>query len=193
MKTKVKLSKQTLLTVSQNISLYYPAKILASTQKLVILVIDPQHLHAYWNLGHGQLGSFKHRVSDGHLVLRIYSLMKKNQHKTQVKPIIEISIKDLQSKQKIRLPIGIAKPTFYRANIGKKKSNIEFIPLLSSNLIFVSPVNKNDQDSNSMGEANSFVENGIYPVDNVEGGLSKDDFSVKSSRSIGHYSGIGNK
>lgn len=126
--TAQKLSRQELLEVSQNISLYFAPRIPNDFSKLVLLTIDPQYLHAYWNVAVNPKDTFSKTNSDR--VLRVYAQEIRGDV-VKSKPIVDYKIKQSQTKQLIKLPITNRRETYF-AKIGELNSE-EFIPSISSN------------------------------------------------------------
>lgn len=131
-----KLSRKDLLEVSQNISQYYAPKVSLSTQKLVLLPIDPNHVYAYWNLIENQPDTISpHLNNDGaksQWTLKVFSHHKNRQARLTKKPVTEISINELQAGRKIQLPMA-NKETIYSAQIGRETEEMYFTPLIRSN------------------------------------------------------------
>jgi len=128
------LSRQELLEVSQNISRYYAPKVSLSSQKLVLLAIDPTHLYAYWNLIENKPDTVSQALSNEEWMLRVYSPQQNNPTKSIKEPIAEIKISALQSGQEIKLPTPDKEKT-YIAIIGKVVEKNNFYSLLESNII----------------------------------------------------------
>ncbi len=127
------LSRQELLEVSQNISRYYAPKVSLSTQKLVLLAIDPKHLYAYWNLVENQPDTLSQNLSNSEWVLRVYKEQQSFPTKIIEKPIAEIQITALQSGQEIRLPV-VKKEMIFSATISKVVEENGFNLLIKSNI-----------------------------------------------------------
>ena len=127
------LSRQELLEVSQNISLYFAPRISSNNKKLVLLSIDPQHLYAYWNFDDDESQNktpSSSNTSDNKM-LRIYSQEVRGDV-VKSKPLVEFKIQGSQAKQLISLPIINRKETYF-AKIGELNSSKNFIPLIISN------------------------------------------------------------
>lgn len=122
------LSRQDLLEISQNISLYY-APAISSTDKLVLLPIDPLHLYAYWNINENK-ESMSTAKTERDEVLRIYS-QELSEDEIQCKSIVNFPIQSFKSKQIISLPVSLTRKTYF-ASIGELTEDKEFIPILTS-------------------------------------------------------------
>jgi hypothetical protein len=131
MDTKKKLTQKELLEVSDNISKYYAPKYLRLEVKLVVLPVDSQHLHVYWQLPEDKPQSVTVPPSSSDkLMLRIHSVHTQT-HET--KPIVEFAIGEQQTKQKIKLPVT-NKGAVYSVSIGKIIPKYGFVQLIKSNI-----------------------------------------------------------
>lgn len=125
------LSKQELLEVSQNISLYYAPRVSIDANKLVLLSIDPEHLYAYWRLSDNDRPACVPSSAENEMLLRVYS-QEKTEAKVKSKLVADFVVKGSQSKQVITLPAP-KKTEIYFARLGKLNPIQEFIPLIKSN------------------------------------------------------------
>jgi hypothetical protein len=125
------LSRQELLEVSQNISLYFAPRISSSIKKLVLLPIDPQHLYAYWSLGDVQNEALSLSKTCHDKVLRIYSQEVRGDV-VKSKPVVDFKLQESQAKQVISLPVTNRRET-YCAKIGEVNSTEGFVTLINSN------------------------------------------------------------
>lgn len=127
----LKLSRQELLEVSQNISLYFAPRISSNINKLVLLPIDPQHLHAYWGLGDVQNEVSSLSKTSDDKVLRIYSQEVRGDV-VKSKPVVDFKLQESQAKQVISLPVTNRRETYF-AKIGELNSTEGFVALINSN------------------------------------------------------------
>lgn len=132
--THLSFSEQELQEVSKNISLYYSPKITLSTKKLVILPVDPQHLHVYWSLGDDQNQALTERLHEDKLTLRVFSKDKQNTQTVTSNTVFEMPVHNPQAKQRIRLP-QIENAAVYSASIGTENADEHFEAILDSNHI----------------------------------------------------------
>ena len=65
------LSPEEILEISENISFDFAPKVSNNSQKFVLLAVDPDHIHAYWNLGDSLLDDRKNSELRDQLTLRI--------------------------------------------------------------------------------------------------------------------------
>lgn len=125
-----KLSRQELLEVSQNISLYFAPRI-SNIRKLVLLPIDPEHLYAYWNLGDVQNEALSLSKTSNDKVLRIYSQDVRGDV-VKSKPVVDFNVQKSQTKQVISLPLINRRETYF-AKIGELNPTEGFVALINSN------------------------------------------------------------
>ena len=132
-------TQQELLEVSQNISRYFAPSISTNSQRLVVLPIDPQHIYIYWSLDKKQDFKLSKRMINNEMVLRVYSQLNEKRAPAPVKPLIEITIDDFHSSQRIYLPTSKI-PTVYSASIGQKTTDDGFVSLIDSSTTHVDQV-----------------------------------------------------
>ncbi len=121
------LSREELLEVSQKISLYYAPTRLSTSQKLVILPIDPQHLYVYWDLGENQAPAFSQQLANNELSLSVFSQCDEGKI-----PLYKRTVHELQAGKIIKLKTA-DKTTVYSASIGRPSSGNGFVSLIKSN------------------------------------------------------------
>lgn len=197
--TGIKLSREELLEVSQNISRYYAPKISHASRNIVVLPIDPQHLFVYWNLGDEQAKAITSNEVDNELRLRVYSQSRQSRNNFKTKLFHDFAINPSRSSQTIKLP----KPEsemIYSASIGTKVLDNDFIPLLICNYIptLEGPMKQRDSELNKVfskdipaSDAYEFVykEGRIKVID--EGILYQSSVSVKTHYASTNCSGLG--
>ncbi|MEI6068006.1 MAG: DUF4912 domain-containing protein [Methylococcaceae bacterium] len=132
------LSSKEMLQISEEISLDFAPRASNNTQKLVLLAVDPDHLHAYWNLGEDPSGSTQ-KTDPGHqLTLRIYSEPDNLADTLKKKPYFDVAVDGAQAKKNITLPQHTHQTT-YSATLGNRYQNDSQAPLASSNITHVPP------------------------------------------------------
>lgn len=134
--SKHKLSPKEMFAISEEISRDFAPKASNNTQGLVILPVDPNYLHVYWNLGDDKLNGMQKNGSRNHLILRIYSAPSKNTESAETKSWFDIAIDSTQSQQKVFLPARTDK-TAYQATIGKRYPDNSLVPVSNSNISHV--------------------------------------------------------
>ena len=168
-----KLSKQELREISHNISLYYAPRILSSTQNLVMLPIDPQHIYVYWNLGDSQSSQPFHDMFEQQLKLKIYSHTKGKQ---KAEKVYEATVQGVQSGQQIKLVLDYH-CSHYSAKISRYLPQLGCIGSINSNLIKTSYGNtQQTEQENQTCTKISFPSKSSYVAENIK--------AVKS-----HYAG----
>lgn len=115
------LSGKELLEISQNISLYYAPKISSNEKKLVLLSVDPEHLHVYWNLAEEQKRVFSSAKLNNDLSLQIYS-EENRRGRVKTKQIANYKVNRSLLKQTINIPSSKTNKTYF-ATIAE--SNVE--------------------------------------------------------------------
>jgi hypothetical protein len=70
--SRLKLSEEELLNISQEITNTFAPSVSDTTPELVVLPIDPYHIHAYWNLVDKFAATSGYSFPDTGLTLRIY-------------------------------------------------------------------------------------------------------------------------
>lgn len=129
------LSRQQLLEVNQNISLYYPPRILSNTHKLALLSIDPVHFYVYWNLANHHQYRDDHDYQDNDLKLRVFSQCKNKHSNKKAKLVFETTVCAMQSKRKITLH-ETKQGAVYSASIGRDLPENGFVAFVNSNQLY---------------------------------------------------------
>ncbi|MDP2902531.1 MAG: DUF4912 domain-containing protein [Methylovulum sp.] len=130
----IQLSPQEIFEISQEISHKFAPCASTGSPELVLLPVDPYHLYAYWNLG-GLKGAIKSKDEpDSLLVLRIYWRPDENTGISNTKIWFDVALDNLQSGQKVRLPID---GTAYSAVIGRPFQGNNLTVFAGSNIIHV--------------------------------------------------------
>lgn len=131
-----KLSRKEMFAISEEISHDFSPKPSNNTQKLVILPVDPNHLHVYWNLGDNQMNSVQKNDSGNQLTLRIYLEPGPNTDSAETKSYFDVAIESTQAQQKVFLPMRTDETAFH-ASIGKCYSDNSLAPIACSNTAHV--------------------------------------------------------
>jgi hypothetical protein len=127
------LSRKELLEISQNISLYYAPKISSNEKKLVLLSVDPEHLHVYWNLAEEQKRVFSSAKLNNDLSLQIYS-EENRRGRVKTKQIANYKVKRSLLKQTINIPSSKTSKTYF-ATIAESNLEQNFGVVVTSNVI----------------------------------------------------------
>jgi hypothetical protein len=134
------LSSQEMFEISEEISLDFAPKATNNKQELVLLPIDPDHVHAYWNLSDGKASDTQKNTFQDELTLRVYSKPETTTHIATTKPWFDVAINSNQSQQNIVLPTH-SQQNSYSATIGKRDQGNTLTRLADSNTTYV-PLSK---------------------------------------------------
>jgi hypothetical protein len=132
--SKIRLSQQELLEISQRISREFPPRSSSVYPELVLLPVDPFHLYAYWNLGKNNLTSEPNDFTNFQVILRIYYQPSQNSCSNNTKQWFDVTVNSIKHQQKVAVPID---HTFYSAVIGKYYLDDSFAAYAYSNIIHV--------------------------------------------------------
>lgn len=125
-------SSEDMLTISQEIYDNFVADNTLSTPELVILPIDPLHLHAYWSV-------HKHSTNDSDkLVLRTFWHPNGSENIEQSKLWFDHVLDYHQGQMNIQLPVD---GTRYSAVLGNRSRQHKLEVLLRSNIISIPNAN----------------------------------------------------
>lgn len=127
------LSRKELLEISQNISLYYAPKVSSNEKKLVLLSIDPEHLHVYWDLAEEQKKVFSSAELNKDLTLQIYS-QENREGRVKTKKIADYKVNPFLLKQTIKIPSSRTSKTYF-ATIAESNLEQNLSGVVTSNRI----------------------------------------------------------
>jgi hypothetical protein len=130
---KVRLSPKELLDISEEIGRdFAPKPSSHNAPELMLLPVDPGHLHAYWSLDvRTEKAAPDHEEQ---LTLRIYSQPDEQKADTAVSAWFDIAIDNAIAHQQIALPATVD-DTAYSAAIGKSCADDSFIEFIHSNIV----------------------------------------------------------
>ena len=129
-------SPKEMLEISEEISLDFAPRASNNSQELVLLPVDPDHLHVYWNLDDDKLNSTQKNDAGNQLTLRIYSEPNKNTDTLKTKSYFDVAIDSAQAQQQVSIPMR-AHETTYCATIGKRHQDNSIAPFAHSNITHV--------------------------------------------------------
>lgn len=129
------LSPEEILEISENISLDFAPKVSNNSQKFVLLAVDPDHIHAYWNLADSLRDDRKNSALRDQLTLRVYSEPDKKD-RAKIPSWIDVPINSSRSQQNIFLP-NRTYDISYSASIGKHDQDDCFTAFAHSNSIHI--------------------------------------------------------
>ena len=132
--TKTKLSAAELLAISHSVTDHFAPQMPSAVSELMLLPVDPHHLYAYWNIDKNLAPPAPQATPDDPWVLRIYWRPDGSTDLDNSKIWFDIALHDLQSRQKIRLPID---NTAYSAVIGQLTTDNNLSAYAESNIVYV--------------------------------------------------------
>lgn len=141
----VAFSARELLAISEEISREFAPRPIGNLANLVLMPIDPRHLHAYWQLGAPSDNSAivtpaieQKQVIEGNLTLRIYRPVEAHPDagtRSQSEPWFDVEVSPKQNRRVIELPIeAVLAGSRFCAAIGVRRGEDEFAALAYSNV-----------------------------------------------------------
>jgi hypothetical protein len=123
---RLRFSAQELLAISQEIFREFSQRHLPNSNKLVLLPVDPHHLHVYWQLADPKTASATDTEPQP-LALRLYPEPTDNAiSETEFpQPVLDITISAQQHSLEIRLPDHCPGNCVYQAAIGRLDSSTQ--------------------------------------------------------------------
>ncbi len=128
---KIRLSPSELLDIGEKIGRDFAPKPACNIAGLMLLPVDPGHLHAYWSLGENREIS---SPANDQLTLRVYSQADEESAVPETASCFDIAIGHSMTHQQVPLP-GRLDDTAYSAAIGKCGADDGFIEFARSNII----------------------------------------------------------
>ncbi|PPK71774.1 uncharacterized protein DUF4912 [Methylobacter tundripaludum] len=143
---KIRLTPRELLDIGKEISRDFAPKVSCSKPELILLPVDPEHLHAYWNLGETR----ETPEPDNGLTLRIYTQAEEDSADTDEALWFDVAVDSPNTQQQVILPSPVEETT-YSAAIGKQGADDSFIVLAQSNIIHAhhGPAQRHQDSENS--------------------------------------------
>ncbi|MGZ8947149.1 MAG: DUF4912 domain-containing protein [Methylococcaceae bacterium] len=133
----IKLSSREILAISEEVSLGFVPEAADAVSQVVLLPVDRDHLHAYWNIGQEQLeASPQDDHSESQLTLRVYSEPDNSGDISKTVSWFDVAIDSTQTRQIVSLPVRSDQQT-YSASIGNQNIDSSFAALASSNAVAV--------------------------------------------------------
>lgn len=103
-KTTADLTAEQLLEISQKVRCHFNDRIPAAVPELVILPVDPWHLHAFWNLpDQCHAGAIAENTDE--LVLRFYWSQRQSAHQDDAQCFFNVLANAERSQQNVRVPV----------------------------------------------------------------------------------------
>jgi hypothetical protein len=131
--SQIRLAAKELFEISQEITREFASGAAMDSPELMLLPVDPYHLHAYWHLDEPKA---KADVKDGfedQLTLRIYAQAAESTGSVEPESWFDVAIEGFQSQQTVSLPIPLAE-TVYSAAIGQYYADNSFAAFVYSNI-----------------------------------------------------------
>lgn len=100
----VRLSAQELRDISTEISREYAPTRSLTDAALVLLPIDPQHIHAYWTLTDTQMATLTNTVPPTNLTLRVYAQTQTPDPTPQPTTWFDVPVAITPAQRAVRLP-----------------------------------------------------------------------------------------
>ncbi|GEM_PF-2226223 len=119
--------------ISDDIAQKYAPKHASSITEIVILPVDPYHLHAYWALD-GEKMSLLDDGKAGELILRVHWLPEAEREAASSKLWFDIPVAPFPKRKQVTVPVDA---TWYVAEIGLRDAHHQFTPFACSNIIHV--------------------------------------------------------
>ncbi len=126
-------SPQAMKAISDDIAQKYAPTHASRITEIVILPVDPYHLHAYWALDDAKI-SLLDDGKAGELILRVHWLPEGERGTTASKLWFDIPVAPLPKRKQVTLPMDA---TWYVAEIGLRDGHHQFKPFACSNVIHV--------------------------------------------------------
>ncbi|WP_305908725.1 DUF4912 domain-containing protein [Methylomarinum sp. Ch1-1] len=138
----IRLSAQEMLTISEEISRQHPLRLSLPSprSKIVLLAVDPNHLHAYWHIDEKQMT----QDSAQPLTLRIYAVADNLADGADQPEWFDMTLAPSQTQQRVAIPEQMT-ANYYGASIGKSQGKDGFAALASSDTAYVPRAHGADQ------------------------------------------------
>lgn len=131
---KDRFTASELLDIGVEIRRDFAPKVSFNATELMLLPVDPMHLHVYWNVAENQETLKPENECDDHLTLRIYGQPDEQSVTTEIEHLFDVAIDSTNSRQQVSLPVAFVE-TAYSAEIGKYDVDDKFIVFAHSNII----------------------------------------------------------
>lgn len=154
-------SPQELLDISREISREFAPCPAENRSKLVLLPVDPRHLHAYWHLAENGVSPSK-PSADERLTLRVFMQPEPPLQTAQTGQIAEeprwfdVAVDKARGRQEVTLPAEAATST-YRAALGLSREDGGFAALAYSNSADMPAPRPHPDDSGLSAAVSRFI------------------------------------
>ena len=134
------ISRKEMREISQEITRKYPLSLSSHKHNLILLPIDPSHLHACWHLQQNTPQKAEKNSLTDKIVLRIYPHTEQSHAPTPTTPWFDIEINNSETRQTINLPVGI-NADYYSAAIGRQGKKNDLAIFATSKVVHM-PLNR---------------------------------------------------
>jgi len=131
---KVKFTAKELADISEEIGRDYAPQKSYQSPELMLLPVDPGHLHAYWNLDRKPKIATPYNDDPHKLTLRIYAQSEKKKALADTATWFDVAIDSSATHRQVSLP-GPTGNSVYSAAIGQYGADDDFIVFAQSNTI----------------------------------------------------------
>ncbi len=131
---KIRLTPRELLDIGEEIRRNFAPQASQNTPELMLLPVDPGHLHVYWNLRENSVMSAPEHDYREQLTLRIYSQTDEPSAARKAASWFDVAVDSPKASQQVSLPSPVDE-TVYSAAIGKYCVDDSFIEFAHSNII----------------------------------------------------------
>jgi hypothetical protein len=132
--SQIRFAAKELFEISQEITREFAGGMVMDSPELMLLPVDPYHLHAYWHLDEAKANADVKHDSEDSLTLRIYAQAVESTDSVEPETWFDVAIDGFQGQQTMSLPIALAE-TVYSAAIGKCYADNSFAIFAYSNII----------------------------------------------------------
>jgi len=133
-----KLTSEQLFEISQKISGKFNHSLASDVSELILLPVDPYHLHAHWTIVAEEVDAL-HLEGNSELVLRFYWDKPQSINPDTTKCCFSVNVDFSQNQQNIRLPVD---NRYYSAELGVFDHNQRVTVLAKSNRVHVPRANR---------------------------------------------------
>ncbi len=131
---KIKFTPKELLDIGEEIGRDYAPQKSYQSPELMLLPVDPGHLHAYWNLDRKPKIATPYNDAPHKLTLRIYAQSEKKKALADTATWFDVAIDSSATHKQVSLP-GPTGNSVYSAAIGQYGADDDFIVFAQSNTI----------------------------------------------------------
>ncbi len=128
----IRLAERELIDISQQITREFSASAAIGSPELILLPVDPGHLHAYWHLDEHNAGAEVSNNFEDQLTLRIFTQANVRMESAEPNSWFDVPVDGFQSQQTVTLPRSFSE-TVYSAAIGQCHADNSFTAFAYSN------------------------------------------------------------